>query len=122
MNLKSSQRNGLIGALVALLACVVVLQTQIDPLRRQPAIEPPNATKFRAAFLQRRPARRVALRVFAGRGYGISAGYRGHLVGSLGRLFPRRQLRRHFAAYPLDYVARPQLARPLRDGRMALDV
>ena len=43
MNLKSSQRSGLIGTLVALIACVVVLQARIDPLRRQPAIEPPKA-------------------------------------------------------------------------------
>ncbi len=45
MNLKSSQRSGLIGTLVALVACVVFLQYNIDPLRRQPAIEPPNANK-----------------------------------------------------------------------------
>ena len=45
MNFSKSQRTTLLGAVAVLVACVVFLQTKIDPLRRQPAIEPPNASK-----------------------------------------------------------------------------
>lgn len=40
--INSSQRRGLLGAVAALVALVVVLQYRIDPLRRQPGIEPMN--------------------------------------------------------------------------------
>ncbi len=45
MNYNKSQRQGLMGAVAALGAVAVFLQARIDPLRRQPAIEPPNAVK-----------------------------------------------------------------------------
>ena len=45
MNFSKSQRTTLLGTVAVLAACVVFLQTRIDPLRRQPAIEPPNASK-----------------------------------------------------------------------------
>ena len=45
MNFSKSQRSSLMGVAAVLVALVVFLQIQIDPLRRQPAIEPPNAIK-----------------------------------------------------------------------------
>jgi tetratricopeptide (TPR) repeat protein len=45
MRFNPSQRGSLIAAAAFLAICVVVLQARIDPLRRQPAIEPPQAGK-----------------------------------------------------------------------------
>jgi len=45
MSLSGSKTNLLRGLLVPLILLVVFLQAQIDPLRRQPAIEPPQANK-----------------------------------------------------------------------------
>jgi tetratricopeptide (TPR) repeat protein len=45
MRFNPSQRGSLIAAAAFLAICVVVLQARIDPLRRQPAIEPQNLEK-----------------------------------------------------------------------------
>jgi tetratricopeptide (TPR) repeat protein len=45
MRFNPSQRGSLLAAAAFLAICVVVLQARIDPLRRQPAIEPPQAGK-----------------------------------------------------------------------------
>ncbi|MBC8101599.1 MAG: hypothetical protein H7Z41_03315 [Cytophagales bacterium] len=45
MRFNPSQRGSLLAAAAFLAICVVVLQARIDPLRRQPAIEPPKLGK-----------------------------------------------------------------------------
>lgn len=50
MAFTNSQRTGLMATVAALAGCVAFLQSQIDPLRRQDAIEPPNVSKTALGF------------------------------------------------------------------------